>query len=63
MNNTTTKAKWSQSQHRFTYFVIAVKHFTSPRHVYNLAHGAYVYRKDRGIIHDLVKSNILTRTK
>ena len=59
--NTTNYGSWQKSPHKITYFVIALKHFTSPKHVYNLAHGAYVYRKDRGIMHDLVKSNILVR--
>ncbi len=50
---------YKKSPRRWTYWWIAVKHFTHPQHVYNLAHGLYALPHERGIIKDLVKRGIL----
>ena len=50
------------SKHRWTYIWIALKHWTSPTKVYNLAHGELeMHGVDRPIMHDLKEKGIIHR--
>ena len=52
------------SQHKWTYIKIAIKHFTTPTRVYELAHGKReTHRADMGIMHDLAEAKIVHRRK
>ena len=44
---------YKTSSHKWTYIWIAVKHFTTPTRVYQLAHGKQYHKKDLKIMHDL----------
>lgn len=54
---------YKESPRKWLYRWIAIKHFTTPRHVYNLAHGYYPLRRDTGVVKDLVKYGILRNAK
>jgi len=41
------------STHRWTYIRIAICHFTTPSHVYDVAHHLFANYKDMGIVRDL----------
>lgn len=50
------------SRHRSEYCKLAFKHFTTPWHVYSIAHGNKIERgKDKKIAHDLLKLKIVHR--
>jgi hypothetical protein len=53
--------KFLSSSHSGTYFRIALKHFTTPDHVYAIAHGAEVRGNDRKIAHDLLRAGVVHR--
>lgn len=54
---------YKSSQRKWLYRLIAVKHFTSPKHVYELAHGYFPLSHEWGIMKDLVKYGILVDNK
>lgn len=48
------------SRHTWDYIVIAIKHFTTPQRVYDLAHGIKkAHEKDSKIMHDLIEAGII----
>lgn len=50
------------SKHKWTYIKIALKHFTTPTRVYELAHGIRkMHSCDRKIMHDLAEAKIIRR--
>lgn len=52
------------AKHRKDYFRLAFKHWTSPQHVWALAHGEHSDSpKDKEILHDLVDLGIIHRHK
>lgn len=56
-----SKTYWN-STHKWTYIRIALKHFTTPTRVYELAHGIReMHSADRGIMHDLAEAKIVRR--
>lgn len=52
---------YKKSQRKWLYRWIAVKHFTTPQHVYDLAHVFFPLAHEWGIIKDLVKYGILVK--
>jgi len=57
-------ATYKQSNHKWTYIWLAIKHRTTPTHVYNLAHSKEdMHEKDRGIMHDLKVKGIIHHRK
>lgn len=58
----TKKRTYWNSNHRWTYIWIAIKHFTTPTRVYELAHGNIeVHQNDRKIMHSLKVRGIISR--
>lgn len=56
-------AIYSKSKHKWTYIWLALKHRTTPTHVYNLAHNREdMHSADRPIMHDLKKRGIIHST-
>ncbi|MBQ9641436.1 MAG: hypothetical protein IJV06_07735 [Bacteroidaceae bacterium] len=56
-------AVYSHSKHKWTYIWLAIKHRTTPTHVYNLAHNKEeMHKKDMPIMHDLKTRGIIHRT-
>lgn len=52
------------SRHKWTYIRIAIKHFTTPTRVYELAHGIReMHSADKAIMHDLAEAKIIHRRK
>lgn len=50
------------ARHRAVYFKLAFKYFTTPGHVYSLAHGAQAHgSKDSKICHELLEKKIVHR--
>jgi hypothetical protein len=50
------------SSHCGTYIRLALKHFCTPEHVYNIAHGQEATRgRDRKIVHELFRLGIVHR--
>lgn len=50
------------SQHRATYIKLAFRYFTTPGHVYKIAHSrAILHGRDRKIAHRLCKLGIIHR--
>jgi hypothetical protein len=49
------------SRHRSAYIKLAFKHFRTPEHVYNIAHGQEAHGRDRKIAHDLLRMGIVHR--
>ena len=57
------KTFWG-SKHKWTYIWIAIKHFTTPTKVYELAHGIRdMHSKDRPIMHDLSSAGIIHKSR
>jgi len=55
---------YKQSRHKWTYIWIALKHFTTPQRVYDLAHGTIDnHKKDRPVMHDLKEYDIIHHHK
>ena len=55
-------AAYFRSKNRWTYIWIAIKHRTTPTHVYNLAHNKEeMHQKDVPIMHDLKGKGIIHR--
>lgn len=53
-------ATYSDSKHKWTYIWLAIKHRTTPTHVYNLAHNIEdSHKEDRPIMHDLKERGII----
>lgn len=49
-----------RARHRWTYIWLALKHFTTPGHVYNIAHGKSTEtKKDQEIRHELHEKKII----
>jgi hypothetical protein len=58
-----SKSFWG-SKHRWTYIRIALKHFTTPQKVYDLAHGEReMHSADKSIMHELAEAKIVHRRK
>lgn len=55
--------KFLTARHRATYIALAFKFFTTPWHVYALAHGksAHGSKKDKKIQHELLDLGIIHR--
>ncbi len=50
------------AKHRLAYLKLAFKHWTTPGHVYELAHGKQPHgQKDSDICHDLLDMKIVHR--
>lgn len=50
------------ARHRMAYFKLALKYWTTPGHVYDLAHGKSGHNsKDSKICHDLLDMRIVHR--
>lgn len=53
------KKNYWNSSNRWIYIRIAVCHFTTPSHVYDVAHKSYNNYEDFGILKDLQKAGII----
>jgi len=52
--------RYLKSKHKWTYIWLAIKHRTTPTHVFNLAHNIEeMHGKDRPIMHDLKVKGII----
>lgn len=57
------KTFWG-SRHKWTYIKIAIKHFTTPKRVFELAHGKEeMHSKDLHIMHDLKVAGIIHKRR
>jgi hypothetical protein len=52
--------KWWKSKHRYTYFIIAIKNFTTPQRVAAIAHGS-AFDRSKKITGELIKRGVLIK--